>query len=429
MGDKDIDLEYETDPSDFHCYRCGKECTEAEPEEEGELIEYHLMCPDCGWFTIASENYVKWWVKDEGIPYILGSMSTNATLYHEFDPKAYPNEREAILAEMELLNKLSDEYVQAGDHDSFVKLDKRKIELYERSFSIGMDELSGQYAAFSYNLMTDEKVGSEKYEKYLRIFNDRLHDMDVDDLSKVIIGLSMDRMLGRPTASRFEEVAGILYEKADDWDGTYSYEKFQRAFMAANVLGLVGEYERPRALLRKCLESVRGKDVEQSEEFTALVWAELRKRTFDDDELIEMMNDMRPLRDKNPLEYSECAIHFGKELCNVPSLRPVIKEDMDWTFDNTIPFVRTFDDATDLEMNAGYVRSIVSGNRTEMRKAVDLALSVLRDDGDNIDEDTAWILVDYLENRGRRDRLADRIRQRVRAAGMEMEDLYRYAGF
>ena len=239
----------------------------------------------------------------------------------------------------------------------------------------------------------------------------------------------MDRLLRRPTASRFEEVAGLLYRKADDWDGTYDDGHFQGALIAASVLGIVDEYQRSKALLRKCLESVRGKDVDGSGELTALVWAELRKRTFDDDELFEMMDDMRPLRDKNPLEYSECAIHFGKELCNVPSLRPVIKEDMDWTFDNTIPFVRTFDDATDLEMNAGYVRSIVSGNRTEMRKAVDLALSVLRDDGDNIDEDTAWILVDYLENRGRRDRLADRIRQRVRAAGMEMEDLYRYAGF
>ena len=110
-------------------------------------------------------------------------------------------------------------------------------------------------------------------------------------------------------------------------------------------------------------------------------------------------------------------------------MRPVIKEDMDWTFDNTIPFVRTFDDATDLEMNAGYVRSIVSGNRTEMRKAVDLALSVLSETGDDIDEDVAWILVDYLENRGRHDRLADRIRQKVRRAGMEIEDLYHYAGF
>lgn len=413
----------------YHCYRCGRECSKKSVGRDDSNLEVRLECPDCGGFSIVSPDAEKWTVKGTDIPYIVGSMTNTAMRYHDFDAASYPDERSAIMAEMDLIDKLCDEYMLAEDRDSLFGFDKRRKELFERSLALGMDELRGKYALFAYSCMLDLVPDSAEYRDNKTIFDENYPYMDLAGLTKFVSQLSIEKRIGGRPVDRYEETVERIHSLAQDWDGVFDEKMINEFVLAANVLAFAGEYTEPKSIFLKCLDSIKRSDFEDKAELAAVIWADACELMESDEELDVMMGDMRSIRDNCPIEFSECAFVYGRELNISPSRHGIIKDDMDYVIDAVIPFVGEFDDASDLEMNAHYIRFLVTGSKADLKKATDIALSALFDEGDMIGKDSAWVLVDYLENRNGHDRLSDIIKRKVRKAGMELDDLYYYAGF
>jgi hypothetical protein len=142
-----------------------------------------------------------------------------------------------------------------------------------------------------------------------------------------------------------------------------------------------------------------------------------------------MMDDVRPLRDAFPAEFAVCAVHYGRELSNVQSLHAAIVSDMDWILGNAVPSLDGSEETDLIEMDARYIRFIVTGDRKDLGRAMEIALEDLSLNWGFLSRESAWVMAVYLGNRNPSRRFEDRIYNGLGAAGMDIDDLYSIAGF